>query len=401
MHLATTFWPRRVVGSATFVAALCILLAAPCIPVSHAHADPVEGTAAFDDWTVFDDLPELSCLEAMVVDGDGNMLYSRNGDSPMGMASITKVMTAVLALESGIPLDTVCTIPNAVQALDPVSSVIGYKPGEEVTFLELIKGLLVHSGNDAAVAIACTVSGSEEAFVSLMNSKAIELGLVNTHFANSHGLDADGHYSTAADLIVLGRYAMGFPLFASIVGSPSVTIDVDGQLTAFVSTDELLNVYPGMRGIKTGYTANAGRAFLGCASRGGETVYFCILGTESNEQRWADVWSLLDWTFSHYPVESLTVSAEAPMGYVDFEDRFGWVVPTEVSAEASVRLSPFELDRQVEVTVDPSDGIAGTNDQVGQLVWSEEGVPVEARSVVTGDALVEKSSFGPFYSYDF
>ena len=156
-----------------------------------------------------------------------------------------------------------------------------------------------------------------------------------------------------------------------------------------------------MRGIKTGYTANAGRAFLGCASRGGETVYFCILGTESNEQRWADVWSLLDWTFSHYPVESLTVSAEAPMGYVDFEDRFGWVVPTEVSAEASVRLSPFELDRQVEVTVDPSDGIAGTNDQVGQLVWSEEGVPVEARSVVTGDALVEKSSFGPFYSYDF
>ncbi len=365
------------------------------LPVPYALADAV------DDWSVFDDRPNLACLEAMVVDGNGSMLYSRNGDSPMAMASITKVMTAVLALESGIPLDTVCTIPDEVQALDPASSVIGYKPGETTTFLELIRGLLVHSGNDAAVAIACTVSGSESAFVSLMNSKAIELGLVNTHFANSHGLDADGHYSTAADLIVLGRYAMEFPLFASIVGSPSVILDLDGQPTPFASTDELLNVYPGMRGIKTGYTANAGRAFLGCASRGGETIYFCVLGTDSNEQRWADVSALLDWTFSHYPVESLSAQAEAPMGYVDFEDRFGWAMPTEISAEASVRLSPFELDREVDVTVDALGDIAGPGDQVGQLLWSEEDSLVEARSVVVGDAIVAKESFGPFYSYEF
>ncbi len=393
------FWGFQKLGRgalACLASALCsFLLWVPLVTM------PLTAVADESDWSVFEDHPDISCLEAMVVDGDGSMLYSRNGDSPMAMASITKVMTAVLALESGIPLDTVCTIPDEVQALDPVSAVIGYRPGDTTTFLELIRGLLVHSGNDAAVAIACTVSGSEAAFVSLMNSKAIELGLVNTHFSNSHGLDADGHYSTAADLIALGRHAMELPLFASIVGSPSVILDLDGEQVPFASTDELLNVYPGMRGIKTGYTANAGRAFLGCASRGGETIYLCVLGTESNEQRWADVEALLDWTFSHYPVEGLSAEAEAPMGYVDFEDRFGWVLPTEISAEASVRLSPFELSRDVDVAVEERGAIAGEGDQVGQVVWSENGSPVEARSIVAGEGLVEKSSFGPFYSYEF
>lgn len=371
----------------------CLVSAALLVP-SDAGADEA---ALSDDWSVFGDLPTLSCVEAMAVDGDGNMLYSRNGDTPMAMASITKVMTAVVALESGIPLDTVCTIPQEVAELDPASSVIGYAPGQTATLEELIWGLLVHSGNDAAVSIACTVAGSEADFVALMNGKAIELGLVSTHFANSHGLDADGHYSTAADLVSLGRYAMGIPLFASIVGSPSTTIDLDGQPTDFASTDALLNSYPGMRGIKTGYTFNAGCAFLGVASRGGQTIYVCVLGCETGEERWQDVSALLDWAFSHYPVERLLDGGAASMGYASFSDRFGWSLLVQVPVEADVRQSPFELDGDVDVSAEIDCGLLVVpGAEIGHISWLRDGDAVEARSVVVGDSLTGSSAFGPF-----
>lgn len=357
-----------------------------------AHAS----AALAEDWSVFgDDYPSISAPEAMVVDGDGNMLYSRDGDVRMPMASTTKVMTAVVALESGLPLDTVYTVSDSVLALDPASSIVGYAPGQQVTLEELLRALLVHSGNDAALVIAECVAGSEDAFVAMMNTKAMELGLVNTHYANPHGLDQENHYSTAADLITLGRYAMQFPLFASIVGSPVTVIDVGGQPTSFASTDELLNVYPGMRGIKTGYTYGAGRAFLGVASRGGQTIYLCVLGTDSNETRWTDTRALLDWAFAHYPEKSLASSDDPVFGYVELEDRFGWVMPTTVGTDVSIRTSPFEMETEplVDATVDTTPSSPG--DAAGQITWSEEGVIVESRTVTTTDQLIEKSSFGP------
>lgn len=368
-----------------------LVLAGPSVP-SAAYAD---------DWSVFgaDDMPSIVATEAMLVDGDGNMLYSRNGDDRMSMASITKVMTAVVALESGVPLDTEFTITNSVTELDPVSSIVGYQPGERVTLSDMIHGLLVHSGNDAALSIAECVAGSESAFVAMMNSKALELGLVNTHFANPHGLDQEGHYSTAADLIALGRHAMAIPLFASIVGSPSTVIDINGTPTTFASTDELLNVYPGMRGIKTGYTYGAGRAFLGVASRGGQTIYVCVLGNEDNASRWTDVSTLLDWAFAHYPSTTVAETNLPITGYAEFQDRFGWVLPTTVEVDAEVRTSPFVIEPDLTVTVD-IDGLAaaGVNEEVGQVSWYEGDGLVSSRTISTTGTLLEKSSFGPFES---
>lgn len=355
--------------------------------------------ALAEDWSVFgDDYPSISAPEAMVVDGDGNMIYSRDGDVRMSMASTTKVMTAVIALESGLPLDTVYTVSDSVLSLDPASSVVGYTPGQQVTLEELLRALLVHSGNDAALAIAECVAGSEDAFVAMMNAKAMELGLVNTHYANPHGLDQENHYSTAADLITLGRYAMQFPLFSSIVGSPVTVIDIGGQPTSFASTNELLNVYPGMRGIKTGYTYGAGRAFLGVASRGGQTIYLCILGTDSNETRWIDTKALLDWAFAHYPEEPLATSQDPICGYVEFEDRFGWVMPTTIGTDVGVRTSPFEMGADPSVSANVDTAPAAPGDIVGQISWSEEGEIVESRTVTTTDQLIEKSSFGPMGS---
>lgn len=373
--------------------ALCALLA-----LGHPAA------ALAEDYSVYGDTPNISATEAIVVDGDGTVLYSRNADTPMAMASITKVMTAVVALESGIPLDTTWTVTDSVTELDPASSVIGYQPGDQTTLNQLLHGLLVHSGNDAAVCIAELVAGSEESFVGLMNEKAAELGLANTHFANSHGLDADGHYSTAADLVALARRAMQLPLFASIVGAPSVDVEVSGVSTTFASTDILLTTYPGMRGIKTGYTANAGRAFLGLATRGDETVYVVVLGTNSEEQRWADTTALLDWAFAHCEEVELVSSSAAPLGYVANADRFGWSSATEGGGDA-VALTDLAdgSEPSLSATVSGQDGsLHPSGEQIAQITWTDEGgSTVSSRSVRTSDAIVPTQTFGPFVSDDF
>lgn len=360
--------------------------------------------ALAEDISLYEDAPTISATEAIAVDGDGNVLYSRNADTPMAMASITKVMTAVVALESGIPLDTQWTVTDSVSELDPVSSVVGYQPGDHTTLNQLLHGLLVHSGNDAAVCIAELVAGSEDAFVDMMNAKAVELGLTNTHFANAHGLDAEGHYSTASDLVALARHAMQLPLFASIVGSPSVEVEVSGVPTTFTSTDVLLTTYPGMRGIKTGYTGNAGRAFLGLATRGGQTVYVVVLGADSDEQRWTDTVTLLDWAFSHCETVSLTSETASPLGYLPNPDRFGWSSSTRFTGSNATVLTNLSDGGDPSLSAEVSNaGVPSSPDgQVAQITWTDEnGSTVSSRSVETSGEIVPTQTFGPFVSDDF
>lgn len=357
---------------------------------------PVRNALAVD-WSAFgDDYPSLQCTEAIAVDGDGNVLYTRNASTSMPMASITKVMTAVVALESGLPLDTAYTVSAAVANIGESS--IGYAEGEQVTLNELMHGLLIHSGNDAALAIAECVAGSEQAFVDRMNSKAQELGMTGTHFANPHGLDADGHYSTAYDLVALARYAMEFPLIKSIVGSTSITLTVGGQPVTYASTDTMLNSYPGMQGIKTGYTYGAGRAFLGMATRGGTTIYVVILGTESDEQRFAETQTLLDWSFSHYPEKTLLSPSTSAAGYVGCTTRFGWTYATTTATNLTVRNSPFS--ESTPLTTDVEIGAAtATGENVGTIAWfRQDGTLYASRSVYTVGMPLTTHEFGPIVS---
>ena len=391
-------------GGRAFATALAVVASVVLLTVASFAMGASKASAA--EWSVFEDSPYVESTEAIVVDGDGNVIYAHEGETIMSMASVTKTMTAVVALESGISLDTTYVISENVLDISAESSVIGYSLGEEVTLNELLHGLLVHSGNDAAMAIAELVGGSVSGFVDMMNAKAAELGLTNTHFANPHGLDEYGHYSTPADLVKLGVYAMQIPMFASIVGSPSTVVTVAGELVEFASTDALLNSYPGMRGIKTGYTYGAGNAFLGVATRGGQTLYVCVLGAESSATRWADVERLLDWGFSHYPEQTVADSTEGSLGYKTFADRFGWYVATETEATGTLRVSPYESGLTfTKEYMGAGDSLVDLGEHLGQLVWWDGTSIALARSVyssstVTNGSQVDTATSNVFFGLD-
>lgn len=239
---------------------------------------------------------------AIVTDEVGNVLYEYNADYELPMASITKVMTAMVALDSGMDLETPCTIHDVYLGED--SQTAGYTVYDTPTLRELLRVMLVYSGNDCAENIAINVAGSEDAFVALMNQKAQELGMGNTHFENPHGLDESGHYSCARDLATMGRVALtDYPLIASTVRLRQVSATVGGFYTVFYSTDDLMGTYRGMLGIKTG-AVYAGTAFLGAARRDSVTLYTAVIGCQTSSGRFTDTESLLDWAFDAYSVVS-------------------------------------------------------------------------------------------------
>lgn len=353
--------------------------------------------AVAEDWSSFEDYPNVACIEALVVDAGGNVMFDRNASVPMPMASITKIMTALVAIESGVPLDSVATVSKT--AAEITGSVAGYREGEQVTLRDLLKALLVHSGNDSAIVIAELVGGSLEGFVGMMNQKAVELGLTNTHFANPHGLDEEGHYSTAYDLVQIAKRAWQYQLFRDIVGSTSVTLPVGGVSTTMYSTDELLNVYPGMRGVKTGFTYGAGNAFLGCAQRGGTFVYTVVLGTESSDARFVATSGLLDWAYGHFPVRGLADADDALFGYHSSPDRFGWSYASTVGVDASYRLSPYESSAVTMALVHPVDSSSAiASAPLGTVNWYLNGKLVASRTVVNASAPVRTQTFGPVMS---
>lgn len=241
------------------------------------------------------DVPELSAHSAILICADtGDVLYENNADEQMLIASTTKIMTAIVALENcdlteKVTVDTEwCCIEGSSMYLEA---------GKSYTVKELLTGMLVTSGNDAATAISCHVAGSESEFAKLMNEKAAELGMTNSSFENPHGLDAEKQYSTARDMATLARYCMENPVFRELVSTKSATI---GELT-FINHNKLLWNCDGCIGIKTGYTIAAGRTLVSCCERGGMRLICVTLNAPDD---WNDHTALYDWGFSNY---SLTV----------------------------------------------------------------------------------------------
>lgn len=237
-------------------------------------------------------------LSAAVCDQTGTILWSKDAETPLEPASITKVMTAMVALDSGKQLSDICQIHEV--DLGGESQAVGYVAADSPTFRELLLAMLVFSGNDAATNVALNVCGSLDEFIARMNDKALSLGMHNTHFANVHGLEEDGHLSCASDLVAMGRYAMEhYPFIARAVVMPSVTVTAGGQTFTLDSTDELVGNYPGMLGIKTG-AVHTGTAFLGACHRSGITLYTCVLGCETLDGRFSDTIALLDWAYATF-----------------------------------------------------------------------------------------------------
>ena len=273
---------------------LVFVLSAPFAPATKALAENTSSNKS----SVTDEPKLTEATTAIVTDAQGNVLWSKNPDQELPMASITKVMTAIVALDSGVNLDEPCKI--TVPDLEEGSQVAGLTSDDTPTLRQLIMMMLVYSANDAAYNIAVNVSGSQQAFVDQMNKKAAEIGMTHTQFQNPHGLDADGHHSTARDLALMGRYAREhYPLIASAVHIRSYTTTVGGEQRTFHSTDDLMDTYRGLLGIKTG-AEDSGTAFLGASKRGNITLYTCVLGCETTQGRFDDTAILMNWAYRNY-----------------------------------------------------------------------------------------------------
>lgn len=241
-----------------------------------------------------------SARAALLMDGEsGRVLYEENADEPMLIASTTKIMTALVALER-CPLDRVYTVTAEDMA---EGSSMYLAAGERIALEDLLYGLMLSSGNDAALAVARCTAGSVETFVEWMNDKAAALGMANTSFANPNGLDHEDHYSTARDMAVLTRAALRNEDFVRIVSTRSATI---GTRT-LVNHNKLLSTYPDCIGVKTGYTKAAGRTLVSAARREGQTLIAVTLG-DGND--WADHTALLDYGFSAYPRTAVLTAGE-------------------------------------------------------------------------------------------
>ena len=238
-------------------------------------------------------IAEVKAAAYLLMDaGSGSVLISNGGQQRRAPASLTKIMTALIVLERS-KLDRLVTADQAsLDALkDTESSTIGLQAGDRMTVKDLLYGLLLPSGNDAALVLAKAVAGSEKSFVELMNKRAAELDLTHTHFDNPHGLDSRNQYSTAYDLARLTRVAMNNATFREIVATQRQPVTISGDPYSSPNYNELLQLYPGADGVKIGYTDLAGETMIGSAVRDGRRLLVVVLGSN---RRAADAMLLLD-----------------------------------------------------------------------------------------------------------
>lgn len=231
---------------------------------------------------------------AYLIQVDGKTRWSREADRPLRPASLTKIMTALVFLESGKPLDGVVKV--SASAARARGSRLGLKSGDEMRAADALAATLVRSANDACLALAEHVAGDKAGFAKLMNARARNLGLDNTHFTNPCGHDEPRHRSSARDLAVLARAAMEQPAFARLVMAAELRVStLDGRNFFLSNGNELLGRYSGVIGIKSGFTPGAGKCLVALARRDGVTVLLVLLG---GPERWWDSAAALDRAFA-------------------------------------------------------------------------------------------------------
>lgn len=254
--------------------------------------------------------PVLSAESAVLLDADsGEILFSKDHEKRMGMASTTKIMTALVAAEKGNLKRTV-KIPKEAVGIEG-SSVYLYE-GERISIEELLYALLLQSANDAAAAIAISTAGSIEAFAAMMNERAKEMGLSNTHFTNPHGLNDKDHYTTAYDLAVIASCALKNETIREIVSTYKKTIPIDSDCNqrVLVNHNKMLRLYDGAIGVKTGFTKATGRCLVSAAERDGLTLVAVTLNAPND---WSDHTAMLDFGFENY--ESVLIASPGSFTY--------------------------------------------------------------------------------------
>lgn len=244
-------------------------------------------------------IPKINARHAVIYDrASSTILYGKSENEQCKMASTTKIMTAIVVLEKVQNLDELVTISK--KAAGTGGSRLGLSTNDKITVENLLYGLMMRSGNDAAVALAEYVGGSIENFSILMNDKALSLSLENTHFVTPHGLDNDDHYTTAYELAKLTDYALLNKTFAKIVNTQSHTIYINNSPQTLSNTNELLGNLNGVYGVKTGFTNGANRCLVTSCKRGNLDIICVVLGCDTKKDRTKDSINLINYIFDNY-----------------------------------------------------------------------------------------------------
>lgn len=256
--------------------------------------------------------PKVEALGAVIIDFEtARVLWGKNQHAPMAMASTTKIMTALLALEKG-NLQDIVTVSKRAASAPEVN--MNLKTGEKIELNLLMHALMLQSSNDAAVAIAEHVGGSVEEFCRQMTERAKEIGALDTVFETPNGLDAGQHHSTAYDMALITREALKNPLFVKIINTPEAKGSSDRTAYYISNKNRLLNEYQGANGVKTGFTGKAGHCFVGAAKRGDMQLISVVLasgwGDRGKAQKWVDTKRLLDYGFSNFKYKDLISSGD-------------------------------------------------------------------------------------------
>ena len=252
------------------------------------------------------EIPSINSRAYVVIDRKTNtVLIGKNEYSKKKMASTTKIMTAIVIIENYNLNDTIII---SKKAGNTGGSRLGLKAGDKITVNDLLYGLMLRSGNDAAVALAEYASGSIENFSKLMNQKALELNLTNTHFVTPHGLDQDEHYTTAYELALLTNYALNNKTFAKIVGAKNFIITINGYPKELYNTNELLGNFDGVYGVKTGFTNGANRCLVTACKRDNKDFICVVLGADTKKFRTQDSIKLLNYSLNNFTYVNLTLS---------------------------------------------------------------------------------------------
>lgn len=243
---------------------------------------------------------EVSSKSVILLEANsGRVLYKKNCNEVIPMASTTKIMTAIVALEYG-NLDDMVVIDNIAPTIE--GSSIYLKENDIITLEDLIYGLMLRSGNDAAYMIAKHIAGNEDNYINLMNEKAKIIGANNTNFTNPHGLHDENHYTTAADMALITRYAFKNNMFKNIVSTKKTDIKINDEIRIIYNKNKLLSEYSGGNGVKTGYTIDAGKCLVFSCARDGMQLIGVIL---DSADIWVDSKFILDYAFDNYEMKKV------------------------------------------------------------------------------------------------
>lgn len=328
----------------------------------------------------------------------GEVLYEHNADEKLPIASVTKIMTMALALEAlrnqKVTMDDV--IVGSYLAKSMGGTQIWLEEGEQMSLRDMLYAVAVGSANDCAVAIAEYLAGSVESFVAIMNERAAELGMTNTHFVNPTGLDAPDHYSTARDVAILSRYALTLPHLTTLTSTWEYWVRKGTPQEVWLTTfNKLIKQYPGCDGLKTGYTSKAGYCLSATASRDGLRLIAVVLGASTAQNRTDSIKALLDYGFQMYKSEKLVTKGE-PLGEVKVLHGLADKVEI-VSGDDLVypvkRGESLDLTKEIRVP-EYVEAPINTGEELGEIVFKDAAGNVVAKTQIIAQSGVERAGFG-------